>query len=317
MVGVIPAYRDLVTISASIVGDHLFPDKDGLGRLPYRYLPHGVLRRYGCPVGRYRSPSVPLPQRQPEGLRDPETHLYDCGNWAVSASWRSPEDATSGIYFARLVRQDSALRGWRADNSLAEPAEKPQPTTHAYGALGHGRLANALIEPRASHIYFVVRDDHSTSDVLFQTADTTWQAYNRYGGHCTYGRLDPDNPRIHGGPPRAYKVSYNRPLETRHYRAVNTVFTCEYPFVRWLEANGYDVSYFTGVDSARRGERILNHRLFLSVGHDEYWSLEQRQHVETARGEESTWHFSAAMKCSGRSAGRMPSTAAVPRTGRW
>ena len=229
-------------------------------------------------------PSVPLPQRQPEGLRDPETHLYDCGNWAVSASWRSPEDATSGIYFARLVRQDSALRGWRADNSLAEPAEKPQPTTHAYGALGHGRLANALIEPRASHIYFVVRDDHSTSDVLFQTADTTWQAYNRYGGHCTYGRLDPDNPRIHGGPPRAYKVSYNRPLETRHYRAVNTVFTCEYPFVRWLEANGYDVSYFTGVDSARRGERILNHRLFLSVGHDEYWSLEQRQHVETARG---------------------------------
>ena len=98
-------------------------------------------------------PSVPLPQRQPEGLRDPETHLYDCGNWAVSASWRSPEDATSGIYFARLVRQDSALRGWRADNSLAEPAEKPQPTTHAYGALGHGRLANALIEPRASHIY--------------------------------------------------------------------------------------------------------------------------------------------------------------------
>ena len=229
-------------------------------------------------------PSVPLPQRQPEGLRDPETHLYDCGNWAVSASWRSPEDATSGIYFARLVRQDSALRGWRADNSLAEPAEKPQPTTHAYGALGHGRLANALIEPRASHVYFVVRDDYSTSDVLFQTADTTWQAYNRYGGHCTYGRLDPDNPRIHGGPPRAYKVSYNRPLETRHYRAVNTVFTCEYPFVRWLEANGYDVSYFTGVDSARRGERILNHRLFLSVGHDEYWSLEQRQHVETARG---------------------------------
>ena len=61
------------------------------------------------------------------------------------------------------------------------------------------------------------------------------------------------------------------------------VFNGEYPFIRWLEANGYDVSYFTGVDSDRRGEEILKHRLFLSVGHDEYWSLDQRRHVEHAR----------------------------------
>jgi hypothetical protein len=229
------------------------------------------------------APSVKLPQSQPEGLRDPATHLYDCGNWAVSASWQAPPDATSGIYFARLVRQDSDPVGWRADNSRAGPAQKPLPSPHAYGALGHGRLANALREPRASHIYFIVRDDDGGSEILFQTSDTTWQAYNRYGGHCTYGRLDPDNPRTHGGPPRAYKISYNRPFETRHYRAVNMPFNAEYPFVRWLEANGYDVSYFTGCDSHRRGEEILKHRLFLSVGHDEYWSLEQRRHVEAAR----------------------------------
>ena len=78
-------------------------------------------------------------------------------------------------------------------------------------------------------------------------------------------------------------MSYNRPLKTRDYRAVNMVFNAEYPCVRWLEANGYNVTYFTGVDSDRRGEEIRKHRLFLSVGHDEYWSLEQRQHVEAAR----------------------------------
>jgi len=228
-------------------------------------------------------PSVELPQVQPEGLRDPATHLYDCGNWAVSAFWQVPPTATSGIYFARLVRQDSDPVGWRADNGRESPAQQPPALPHAYGALGHGRLANALRQPRASHIYFVVRDDNGGSEILFQTADTAWQAYNRYGGHCTYGRFDPDHPRIHGGPPRAYKVSYNRPFETRHYRAVNMVFTAEYPFVRWLEANGYDVSYFTGVDSDRRGAEILKHRLFLSVGHDEYWSLAQRRHVEAAR----------------------------------
>ena len=50
------------------------------------------------------------------------------------------------------------------------------------------------------------------------------------------------------------------------------LFNAEYPMVRWLEANGYDVSYFTGVDTDRRGALILNHKVFLSVGHDEYWS---------------------------------------------
>ncbi|MCY4452190.1 MAG: hypothetical protein OXC01_09595 [Immundisolibacterales bacterium] len=230
-------------------------------------------------------PSVPLPQLQPEGVRDPATRLYDCGNWAVSAAWTAPDDAVSGIYFARLVRKDPEPEPapWRADHSLTPPAVRPEAVAHAYGSLGHGRLRIALREPRASHIYFVVRDDASRSDILFQTADTTWQAYNRYGGHCTYGRLDPEHPRQHGGPPRAYKVSYNRPLETRHYRAVNTVFNAEYPFVRFLEANGFDVSYTTGVDSDRRGELIRNHRLFLSVGHDEYWSGRQRRNVEAAR----------------------------------
>ncbi|HEX9698189.1 MAG TPA: N,N-dimethylformamidase beta subunit family domain-containing protein [Acidobacteriota bacterium] len=86
-----------------------------------------------------------------------------------------------------------------------------------------------------SHIYFVVRDDDGEAELLFQTSDTTWQAYNQYGGASTYGRLDRDDRG-----PRAYKVSYNRPFETRAYRAVNLVFNAEYPMVRWLEANGYD-----------------------------------------------------------------------------
>ena len=82
---------------------------------------------------------------------------------------------------------------------------------------------------------------------------------------------------------RAYKVSMNRPYVTRDYRAVNLVFNAEYPMIRWLEANGYDVSYSTGVDSDRRGALIKNHKVFLSVGHDEYWSGAQRAHVEAAR----------------------------------
>ena len=201
-----------------------------------------------------------------------------------ASPWDSPPDAVSGIWFARLVRQDDAPSPWRADACPDGPAAAPAADEHAYGARGHGRLEIALREPRASHVVFVVRDDDGRSDILFQTADTTWQAYNRYGGHSTYSELDPAYPRGHGARrERAYKVSYNRPLETRHYRAVNTVFNAEYPFVRWLERNGYDVSYTTGVDGDRRGELIRNHRVFLSVGHDEYWSGRQREHVEAAR----------------------------------
>ena len=55
------------------------------------------------------------------------------------------------------------------------------------------------------------------------------------------------------------------------------LFNAEYPMVRWLEANGYNVSYFTGVDTDRIGATELpRHRVFLSVGHDEYWSGRQR-----------------------------------------
>lgn len=181
-------------------------------------------------------------QNQPACLTN-ATGLIDCGNWAQSASWTVPSDAASGIYFARAVRSDT-----------------------------NG----------ASHIMFVVRDDASTSPLLFQTSDTTWQAYNNYGGNSLYQGTGPGTGGAANG--RAYKVSYNRPFNTRNVdNGQDWVFNVEYPMVRWLEANGYNVSYFTGLDSDRRGNLINNHKVFLSVGHDEYWSGTQRANVEAAR----------------------------------
>ncbi|MCA1585382.1 MAG: hypothetical protein LC791_11670, partial [Acidobacteria bacterium] len=182
------------------------------------------------------TPAATLPQNQPGCLNDFSTGLIDCGNWAVSAAWAVPASAVSGVYIAKLVRLDT---------------------------LG------------ASHIYFVVRDDTRGADILFQTSDTTWQAYNDYGGNSLYK----------GAPAgRAYKVSYNRPFITRggfYRRAFFTVN--EYPMLRWLEANGYDVSYATGIDTDRMGAELTEHRIFLSQGHDEYWSGQQRANVEAAR----------------------------------
>ncbi len=152
------------------------------------------------------NPSATLPQRQPECITDRTTELYDCGNWAVSASWNVPSTAVSGVYLAKLTRTDTG---------------------------------------EASHITFVVRNEASHSDVVFQTSDTTWQAYNTYGGSDFYQG---------GGNGRAYKVSYNRPVMTRKdNNGRDFFFSAEYPLVRFLERNGYDTSYIAGVDTDRRG----------------------------------------------------------------
>jgi len=131
-----------------------------------------------------------------------------------------------------------------------------------------------------SHIVFIVRNDSSHSAILVQTADETWEAYNGYGDGSLYGpngEFDLTN--------RAFKVSYNRPFLTRGFafEAASWFFGSEYPLVRWLEANGYDVTYTTGLDAARNGGLIQNHQVYVSSGHDEYWSGPHRANVQAAQ----------------------------------
>src|SRR2546430_7665449 len=53
--------------------------------------------------------------------------------------------------------------------------------------------------------------------------------------------------------------------------------------VRWLERNGYDVTYSTDVDTHANGAALRNHKAFLSVAHDEYWSKEMFDAAASAR----------------------------------
>src|SRR3954471_13869974 len=194
-------------------------------------------------------PSASLPQSQPACLPDATTGLVDCGNWNISASW-STAGALSGIYLARLTRTGTG---------------------------------------GASHIVFVVRDDARKADVVVQTSDSTWQAYNRYGGgslYCGGPISNAGSAYVNSCATRSAKVSYNRPFDTRDHDPQSFVFNAEYPMVRWLEANGYDVKYQSGVDTDRRSFDLTGAhkpKVFLSVGHDEYWSGNQRKTVENAR----------------------------------
>ncbi len=204
--------------------------------------------------------SLTTAQIQPHPIVDMSIGLIDCGNWSVSASWTIPADAVSGVYFAKLVRED--------------------------GTAGE------------SMVPFIVREDGSTSNIVFQTSDTTWQAYNAWGGASLYyGQVPVDPANMIGYLPpncscgltaigRASAVSYNRPFISNTSPIGGThdfIFGAESSAIEWLEQNGYDVSYISGVDTARSGSQLLNHDAFLSVGHDEYWSAEQRTNVEAAR----------------------------------
>jgi hypothetical protein len=128
-----------------------------------------------------------LPQTQPPCDYDSTTKTTDCGNWGESASWSVPPDAVSGIYIAKLT--------------------------------------NTASSSGSSHIVFIVRDDSSSSDLLFQTSDTTWQAYNTYGESSLYVN-------------QAFKVSYNRPFFTR-----DGTTDCSTPSIPWFA--GWNVMAMT------------------------------------------------------------------------
>jgi hypothetical protein len=57
----------------------------------------------------------------------------------------------------------------------------------------------------------------------------------------------------------------------------------EFGMVRWLEREGYDVTYITDVDTHEDVGRLLRAKGYLSVGHDEYWSEQMRTNVIQAR----------------------------------
>ena len=184
---------------------------------------------------------------QPDPLYDIPTGKTDCSNWSVSASWTAT-GAVSGLYIAKLTRND--------DNG-------------------------------SSHIAFVVRNDAGNSDLLFKTSDATWQAYNGYGGNSLY--VNNSGTAVPGFN-HATKVSYDRPFITRNGgggggASEDWLFNAEYPMIRWLERNGYDVSYATDVDMDRDATPVTPaiHKVLMSVGHDEYWSANARAKFETAR----------------------------------
>lgn len=126
---------------------------------------------------------------------------------------------------------------------------------------------------KQNYVIFVVRDERA-ADLYFQTSVTTYQAYNNWGGKSLYAFNSTGAP--------ATKVSFDRPYALASGPA-DFLLHWEYPMVRFLEREGYDVTYATNIDTHARPSMLRRVKAFLSVGHDEYWSWEMRASVEAAR----------------------------------
>lgn len=209
---------------------------------------------------------------------DPATGLVEC-DWISSYTLQVPAEWVSGIYVGKLTADASG---------------------------------------KQSYVIFVVRQDARSSDFLFQSSVTTFQAYNPWGGKSLY-----PYPST-----KALQVSFNRPYAGACYpfgipsdpvqlprqdlgfgTGAGEFFTAiganprpgwEYNMLRWLERQGFDVTYCTSIDTHTRTELRWSKkqfRTFLSVGHDEYWSSEMRDNVQAARDRGVNLGFFSANVC--------------------
>jgi hypothetical protein len=134
-------------------------------------------------------------------------------------------------------------------------------------------LRNAQNDGKVSYIPVILRSRPSNrSAILVEASVNTWQAYNAWGGKS----LDPSNSTDHIA---ATHVSFDRP-----YNPDKSVpIAWEIGLVRFLERNGYDVSYTTDVDIDRNPAELKRHRLVIDSGYGEYWSKAIRDAYEAAR----------------------------------
>ena len=201
---------------------------------------------YGGAGARLMTTLGPLQGRAQPTPTPGERRIHEC-QWEESAALKIPADWPSGVYLGRLtcIADNREEASWQ------------------------------------SYVVFVVKDRRG-ADVLFQVSDNTWQAYNRWpNDYSLY--TDPRGSLVAG-----VDVSFDRPYGkyAQIFEAPQSVgsgefLLWEYPLSYWLEEHGYDVTYCSNSDMLDPG-CATRAKLFLSVGHDEYWDQRQYDNAKAA-----------------------------------
>lgn len=125
------------------------------------------------------------------------------------------------------------------------------------------------------YVPLTVRSASTAGRTVIMGAPATWQAYNEWGGYSLY------NGPTGGLATRSLQVVFDRPYDYDHGAGLFLVY--EAPLVALAERLGLPLAYTTGIDVAREPGLLTGASAVLSLGHDEYWSPEQRANVVAAR----------------------------------
>jgi hypothetical protein len=195
---------------------------------------------------------------------DPEIgseRLRQC-RWEPATTLTIPDDWPSGVYVGKLTAEREGLQ---------------------------------------SYVIFIVRDDRPC-DFLFQCSDTTWSAYNRWPSQ--FALYDNGKKEWYWGP--GVRVSWDRPygkycqiLDAPLSQGSGEFLLWEFPLAFWMEKAGYDVSYISNMDTHADAHGLLRGKAFLSVGHDEYWSLTMFENVKAATAAGVNVAFLSGNTCCG------------------
>lgn len=173
--------------------------------------------------------------------------LREC-KWDISTTFKIPENWPSGVYLGKLS----------CDQEFG----------------------------KQSYVIFVIKEKRK-SDLLCQVSDLTWQAYNKWPGNDSL--YDDGTPKVwYTG--SNVRVSFDRPY-SKYVQLVDNVLSTgsgayllwEHPMTYWLEKEGYDVTYCSNLDVHFDSNVLNRSKVFLSVGHDEYWTIEMFNNIIKSR----------------------------------
>lgn len=228
---------------------------------------------YGGAGGRHVMRLGPFAGKvQPEPEIGPR-RLREC-QWEACATIEIPEDWVSGVYLGKLTAEREGLQ---------------------------------------SYVIFVVRDDRR-ADFIFQVSDNTWQSYNRWPSQ--FSLYDDGKNQWYWGP--GMDISFDRPygkycqiLDAPLTTGSGEWFLWEFPMAFWMEEQGYDVTYISNLDTHTDAPGLMRAKGFISIGHDEYYSMEMFNNLLGAIADGLNVGFFSGNVCCGRIELRA-STAGVP-----
>ena len=124
------------------------------------------------------------------------------------------------------------------------------------------------------YVPVTVRSASTAGKIVIKSCVQTWQAYNMWGGYDLYK----DTAGAYSN--RSLVVSLDRPYDSN---GADYFLTYERNVVKLAEHLGLNLAYVTSMDIAADPHLLDGASALLSLGHDEYWTPEERANVTAAR----------------------------------